>query len=105
METNGWNEWSRHVLKELERLNENYEGIRSVNEEIKTELANVSGSLDDVEDLKSWRSRIDDVLSPPQLKELSAEVQRLNTFKTAAITTWAVVQTITIVVIGILELL
>ena len=105
METNGWNEWSRHVLKELERLNENYEGIRIVNEEIKTELANVSSALDDVEDLKSWRSRIDDVFSPPQLKELSEEVQRLNTFKTAAITTWAVVQTITIIVIGLLELL
>ena len=24
---NGWNEWSRHVLKELERLNECYEDL------------------------------------------------------------------------------
>ena len=58
METNGWNEWSRHVLKELERLNENYESLRNVNEEIKTELANVIGVRDDVEDLKAWRLRI-----------------------------------------------
>jgi len=105
METNGWNEWSRHVLKELERLNENYESLRNVNEEIKTELANVIGVRDDAEDLKAWRLRIDDVLSPPQLKELSADVQKLNTFKTAAITTWAVVQTVTIIAMGILEIL
>lgn len=29
---NGWNEWSRHVLKELERLNENIESNRTVSE-------------------------------------------------------------------------
>lgn len=25
--SNGWNEWSRYVLKELERLNHNYEQL------------------------------------------------------------------------------
>jgi len=25
--TNGWHEWSKHVLKELERLNDSYEKI------------------------------------------------------------------------------
>ena len=105
METNGWNEWSKHVLKELERLNENYEGLRNMNEEIKTELTKVNTISDDIEELKLWRARIDDVLSPTQLKELSINVQQLMTFKIAAITTWAVVQTITVIAMGILNLI
>jgi hypothetical protein len=32
---NGWNEWSRHVLKELERLNDNYEKISGDVQELK----------------------------------------------------------------------
>ena len=28
--TNGWNEWSRHVLKELERLNVSIENVKDV---------------------------------------------------------------------------
>lgn len=39
-ENNGWNEWSRHVLAELTRLNDNYEVVsRDVNE-VKAKLAN-----------------------------------------------------------------
>lgn len=35
----GWNEWSRYVLRELERLNDCYEGVRQELSEIKTEIA------------------------------------------------------------------
>jgi hypothetical protein len=28
-EANGWAEWSKHVLKELERLNVNYENLNN----------------------------------------------------------------------------
>ena len=38
MVDNGWNEWSKHVLKELERLNDCYvkldNGIQKVREDI-----------------------------------------------------------------------
>ena len=68
-----------------------------MNEEIKTELAKVNMISDDIEEIKLWRAIIDDVLSPTQLKELSTNVQQLMTFKIAAITTWAVVQTITVI--------
>jgi hypothetical protein len=37
--TNGWSEWSRYVLKELERLNNCYEGLHKDVGEIKTEIA------------------------------------------------------------------
>ena len=31
-DANSWTEWSQHVLKELERLNDNYESLREGNE-------------------------------------------------------------------------
>lgn len=38
-ETNGWNEWSRHVLAELERNNEELKELRSALEGIRVEIA------------------------------------------------------------------
>lgn len=35
---NGWNEWSRYVLKELERLNDCYESMRKDMTDMKTDL-------------------------------------------------------------------
>lgn len=34
---NGWNEWSRHVLAELERLNNCYESIKKDVSELRSE--------------------------------------------------------------------
>ena len=39
-EQNGWNEWSRHVLKELERLNASYQSISTEVAEIKAKVVN-----------------------------------------------------------------
>ena len=36
--TNGWNEWSRYVLKELERLNENIEELHKEVTKIRIDL-------------------------------------------------------------------
>jgi len=36
---NGWNEWSKYVLSELQRLNTSYEGLRSETEKIRVEIA------------------------------------------------------------------
>lgn len=38
-ETNGWNEWSRHVLAEQKRLNECFEKLATKVEEIRIEIA------------------------------------------------------------------
>lgn len=40
--SNGWQEWSRHVLKELERLNGNYDTLSSDINEIKGKLGSFS---------------------------------------------------------------
>lgn len=100
---NGWNEWSKHILKELERLNDNYESLRVVNEEIKVELGHLASVKNDIDDIKVWRSKIEEVFSPTQLKELSNDVSSLKNFKTVAITIWAVVQFITSAVIALFK--
>ena len=102
---NGWNEWSRHILKELERLNENYESLRVMNEEIKVELSKASSIKDEILEIKSWKKDVDEVASPTQLKELIEEVRSLKTFKTMAITVWAVVQFITAILFGLAKFL
>jgi len=89
---NGWNEWSRHVLRELERLNDNYESLRTVNEEIRAEITKVSSIQAEVDDIKEWKSRIDDVCSPAQLKDLSIEIDSLRDFKIKAVAIFATVQ-------------
>jgi len=39
-----------------------------------------------------WKRYMDDVASPNTLKEMKSDVASLNTFKTVAVTVWAVVQ-------------
>ena len=90
--TSDWNAWSMHVLNELKRLNENYDSLLKMNQEIKTELGKLSNIEKGMDDLKNWKNRVDDIFSPIQMKELVDDVQSLKTFKTTAITVWAVIQ-------------
>jgi predicted nucleic acid-binding Zn-ribbon protein len=89
---NGWGEYSRLVLKELETLAKSIEGLRAELQDMKQELAAIRAKEDKVEELRSWKEKIDEVASPTQLKELTTEVQDLKIFKTKAITVFALVQ-------------
>ena len=89
---NGWSEYSRLVLKELETLAKSIEGLRTELQEVKQELAKMQVREDKVDDLKAWKEKVDEVASPTQLKELVQEVSDLKLFKTKAITVFAVVQ-------------
>lgn len=96
----GWETWSKHVLKELERLNDNYESLRAMNEEIKFDLSKTTTALTELEDIKLWKAKIDDVFSPSQFKKLGRDVQSLKNFKISAITIWAVIQFLTMLFIA-----
>lgn len=39
MPENGWGEWSKHVLKELERLNDCYGGLQKEVQKVRIEIA------------------------------------------------------------------
>tara|TARA_B100001094_G_C18158471_1_gene787890 strand:+ start:407 stop:730 length:324 start_codon:yes stop_codon:yes gene_type:complete len=92
MSENGWAEYSKLVLKELETLGTGIEALRSELQDMKQELALLRAKEDKVDELKAWKEKIDEVASPTQLKDLTKEVEDLKLFKTKAITVFAVVQ-------------
>jgi len=101
---NGWNEYSKLVIAELERLNE---GLIDLNDDVKgliDQLSEVKSRESDIDSLKKWKETVDDIISPTQLKELITTVSELKTFKTQAITIWTVVNFIFLAIIAILQI-
>ena len=89
---NGWAEYSKLVLKELETL---ALGIKELNEsmnDMKREITEIRAREDKVQELVKWKDRIDEVASPTQLEKLKEEVEELKPFKTKAVTIFAVIQ-------------
>tara|TARA_Y100001970_G_C14235723_1_gene861654 strand:- start:2814 stop:3134 length:321 start_codon:yes stop_codon:yes gene_type:complete len=91
-EENGWSEYSRLVLKELETLATTIKDLNSEIQELKQEIARMREREDRVDELRAWKEKIDEVASPTQLQVVVDEVQDLKLFKTKAITVFAVVQ-------------
>ena len=54
--------------------------MRSELLDVKQELAAIRAKEDKVDELREWKSKIDDVTSPTQLKSLVDEVQELKLF-------------------------
>jgi hypothetical protein len=89
---NGWGEYSKLVLKELETL---AQGIKELNDsmnDMKREITELRAREDKVHELVKWKERVDEVTSATQLKEMQESVDELKSFKTQAITVFAVVQ-------------
>ena len=91
---NGWNEYSRLVISELERLNDGISKLDLEIQYVKREIAELKVKEDAVKELKKWKESIDEVTSPTQLKGTIKDVSDLKTFKTQAVTVWVVVQII-----------
>jgi predicted nuclease with TOPRIM domain len=89
---NGWNEYSKLVLKELETLSDNIDGIKNEIQHVKQEIAKMQVREDKVNELKEWKSKIDEVVSPSQLRDAVKKIDELKTFQTKAVTVFAVVQ-------------
>jgi len=89
---NGWAEYSKLVLKELETL---ALGIKELNDsmnEMKREITEIRAREDKVQELVKWKERVDEVASPTQLEKLKDEVEELKLFRTKAVTVFAVIQ-------------
>jgi predicted nucleic acid-binding Zn-ribbon protein len=89
---NGWNEYSRLVLKELETLSDSIKALGVDLQGVKQEIAAMRVKEDKVNELRSWKEKIDEITSPTQLKEITIEIEGLKQFKTRAVTVFAVVQ-------------
>jgi Tfp pilus assembly protein PilO len=89
---NSWSEYSRLVLKELETLAIGINSLRHEVADLKQEIAELRLKEDKVKELREWKDRVDDVASPSQLREKLKQIDELSTFKTKAVTIFAVVQ-------------
>ena len=102
-EDDGWGEYSRLVLKELEVL---AAGIKELNEsmnEMKREITEMRAREDRVDDLKVWKEKVDEVASPSQMLVKFNEVEELKQFKTKAVTIFAVVQFAMVLVVFVMK--
>lgn len=89
---NGWNEYSKLVLKELESLSISIDNLNIEIQDIKREMVETRAKEDRVTELKAWKEKVDEVCSPTQLKELVIKVDELNSFKIKAIGVFIAVQ-------------
>ena len=72
---NGWSEYSKLVLKELSSLATNIESLNNEIQELKQEIARMREREDRVEELRSWKEKIDEVISPTQLQIAIKEIE------------------------------
>ena len=91
-EDSSWDQYSRLVLQQLETLSNGIEGLRVELQDVKNQLTELKAKEDRVHDLKEWKEKIDDIASPSQLQNALQEIEDLKTFKTKAVTIFAVVQ-------------
>ena len=103
-EQHGWNEYSKLVIAELERLNDGITKLNSEIQDLKGEIKELKVKEDFAKELWKWKQAVDEVASPTQLKYTIKDVADLKTFKTQAITIWAVVQLITAAIITFFKL-
>ena len=85
MSDNGWETYSKLVLQQLETMATGIEALRNELQDVKSQLTELKAKEDRVQDLKAWKEKMDDVASPPQLRELIDDVGELKEFKTRAV--------------------
>ena len=89
---NGWNEYSKLVIKELESLALGIKELSIEIQYIKKEIAEMRVREDRVEDLREWKNAIDEIASPTQMQVIVNDVEDLKQFKTKSVTIFMVVQ-------------
>ena len=76
--TNGWTEYGRLVLAQLESLSEGQEKLRKDMDnqfkEINEKLNRIQSIEKDTKDLKDWKNSVTEVWSPTQMKEVKDEL-------------------------------
>jgi len=88
----GWETYSKLVIQQLETLNKGIESMRQELQDVKEQITKIKAKEDRLEELKNWKDKIDEVVSPSQMKYAMKELENLRTFKTKAVTIFAVVQ-------------
>ena len=88
----GWETYSKLVIQQLETLNKGIESMRKELQDVKEQITKIKAKEDRLEELKTWKDKIDEVVSPSQMKYAMRELEELRTFKTKSVTIFMVVQ-------------
>jgi len=95
-EKDSWGDYSKLVLKELERLNDNHEKMRS---DFDGKLNEMNLKLNDVKSIEksvstnsAWIDKVNEVWSPSQMKEAKDELYKQKTLVATAIGILAFIQ-------------
>lgn len=99
-QANGWNEYSKLVINELERLNDSISKLSKEIQSLNQEIAEMKVREDVVTELKIWKHAVDEIASPTQLKYMMKDVDKLKTFKIQAVTIFLIVQALLALAIG-----
>jgi hypothetical protein len=91
-ENPGWDQYYQLVLQQLESLSTGVEALRSELQDVKNQLTELKAKEDRIQDIKAWKERMDEIVSPSQIKAVLNEVEELKMFKTRAVTIFMVVQ-------------
>tara|TARA_Y100000296_G_C5164132_1_gene253575 strand:+ start:785 stop:1105 length:321 start_codon:yes stop_codon:yes gene_type:complete len=91
-DNNGWETYSTLVIQQLEILANGIDALRIELQDVKNQLTELKAREDRVQELKAWKEKIDDVVSPTQMKVTLKDIEELKMFKTKAVTVFAVVQ-------------
>lgn len=75
---NGWSEYGRLVLNELERLNEGQNNLKLEIDKKFSELAekmsDFKNTEKEVEEIKVWKEKVTEVWSPKQMQQAKDEI-------------------------------
>ena len=88
----GWETYSKLVLQQLETLNSGIESMRAELQLVKEQITKIKAKEDRLDEIRAWKDKIDEVASPSQMKYALRELEGLKTFKTKAVTIFAVIQ-------------
>jgi DNA repair exonuclease SbcCD ATPase subunit len=90
------------MLKELDRMNSNFENLRSDFDdkfrEINDKLSDVKSTKETVSELRLWQEKVNEVWSPTQMKEAKDELYKQKNRWTATVAILAFIQ----IIIGII---
>lgn len=104
-EKDSWGEYGKLVLKELERLNDNHEKMRTDFDnrfnEINLKLGEVKTIEKNVGSNSAWIEKVNDVWSPTQMKEAKDEIYKQKTMLAAGIAIITFVQIVIAIIVSI----
>lgn len=100
-DNNDWPTWSRHVLKELQRLNQGQDSIREQISTINSGMSEIGVLKNNLHEIKLWKDSITEVVSPTQLKVHLDKISELEKYKVRSVALFTFIQVTFGAILGI----